>query len=209
MIVLVSGATASLAQYDVGVLVVPRQWNKATTLPLVAFRWAMDNGAFAGFEEGAFVRMLERFWGFRDGCLFVTAPDVVADAAATLARWPFWSALVHGLGYRVAFVIQDGIDSDDVPWDTFEALFVGGSTEFKESELAATLCGYAKAKGLWVHWGRVNTKRRLKLAIEAGADSIDGSGFSRWPDTNLRLVRNWEEELVAAQRQGDLFPCSE
>lgn len=194
---LLSGATKYLRSATVGHLIVPRSWSAPEALGLEAERWAMDNGAFSGFEEGAYLRMLERFAGM-PGCLFVTAPDVVGDAAATLARWPFWSRLLRGLGHRPAFVIQDGITPARVPWDELGALFVGGSTAFKESAEAASLCGYAKARGLWVHWGRVNGRRRYAMAVRAGADSFDGTGFSRYPDANVPLVEEWRA-MTAAQ----------
>lgn len=193
MLVLVSGATRFPRTETVGHLIVPRQW--ATTLELHPGQWAMDNGAFSGFDEGAYLRMLER-WHGHPGCLFVTAPDVVADAAATLARWPFWSRLLRGLGFAPAFVAQDGLTPDRVPWD-MGALFIGGSTTYKESAEARSLCAMAKARGIWVHWGRVNGKRRYELAMKAGCDSIDGSGFSMFPDTNIPLAAEWEEEITA------------
>ncbi len=212
MLLLVSGATRYPRDARVGHLVVPRQWNAA--LDLHPGRWAMDNGAFSGFDEGAFVRMLERFSGLDGrvrgngcdgstpaGCLFVTAPDVVADAASTLARWPFWSRLIRGLGFAPAFVAQDGLTPGRVPWDDLGALFIGGSTRYKESAEARTLCGLAKARGLWVHWGRVNGKRRYELALKAGADSIDGTGFSMFPDTNIPKADEWHEEI---QQQPEL-----
>lgn len=206
MLLLVSGATSYPRDADVGHLIVPRQWN--TTLDLQPGRWAMDNGAFSGFDEGAFVRMLERFSGLdgrvrgngcdgsTSGCLFVTAPDVVADAAATLARWPFWSRLIRGLGLPPAFVAQDGLTSDRVPWSELGALFIGGSTAYKESQEARHLCGLAQAKGVWVHWGRVNGKRRYELALKAGAQSIDGSGFSMYPHTNIPKAAEWKAEIA-------------
>lgn len=174
----------------VGYLIVPKIWSASDSLKLIPGRWAMDNGAFSGFDEGAYVRMLERFSG-RPGCLFITAPDFVGDAASTLARWPFWSRLIRGLGHRPAFVAQDGLSHDRVPWEELGALFIGGTTQFKEGSVSRTLCGIAKAKGVWVHWGRVNGKRRYELALKAGADSIDGSGFSKWPDTNIPKVEEW------------------
>jgi len=196
VLLLVSGATRYPRGATVGDLVVPRSWNTVDRLTLAPGRWAMDNGAFSGFDEGAFVRMLERFAEVA-GCLFVTAPDVVADAAATAQRWPFWSRLIRGLGFPPAFVAQDGIDPESVPWDEMGALFVGGSTAFKEGPIAASLCGYARARGVWVHWGRVNTQRRLQLAMTAGVDSIDGSGFSMFPDTRIPLVDAWHATITA------------
>ena len=194
MLLLVSGATSYPRSATVGHLIVPRQWN--VHLDLHPHRWAMDNGAFTGFDEGAFVRMLEKF-AARPGCLFATCPDVVADAAATLARWPFWSRLVRGLGLPPAFVAQDGLDPGRVPWEEIGALFIGGSTAYKESRDVAALMAYAKARGLWTHWGRVNGRRRYGLAATVGCDSIDGSGFSRFPETVIPQAAQWQAELDA------------
>jgi len=195
LILLVSGATGYPRSATVGHLIVPRQWNDPATLDLSPGRWAMDNGAFSGFDEGAYVRMLERHDAF-PGCLFVSAPDVLGDAAATLMRWPFWSKMIRGCGHAPAFVLQDGITAERVPWDEVGAVFVGGSTAFKESDDVRTLMAYAKARGIWTHWGRVNGKRRYGLALKCGVDSIDGSGFSMYPDTNIPLAEQWRFELT-------------
>lgn len=162
----------------------------------------MDNGAFSGFDEGAFVRMLERFAGV-PGCLFVTAPDVVGDAAATLERWPFWSRLLRGLNLTPAFVAQDGLTADRVPVN-IGALFIGGTTDYKESRETRALCGYAKAKGLWVHWGRVNSKRRYELAAKAGADSVDGTSINIAPDINGPKYDQWADEIKAQPELPDV-----
>ncbi len=201
MLTLVSGATKYPRDAQIGHLIVPRSWALPTTLDLQPGCWAMDNGAFSGFDEGAFLRMLEKFAGI-PGCLFVTCPDVVADAASTLSRWSFWSRLVTGIGHAPAFVAQDGLTADRVPWDELGTLFIGGSTAYKESGEARGLCGFAKARGKWVHWGRVNGKRRYELALKAGADSIDGTGFSMFPDTNIPLIEQWETEI---QQQPELM----
>lgn len=201
MLLLVSGASTFPRGGTVGHLIVPKAWAPPETLGLVPRLWAMDNGAFAGFDPAAYVRMLERFHGV-EGCLFVTAPDVVADAAATLDRWPFWSQLLRGLGYRPAFVAQDGLTPERVPWGDMGALFIGGSTQYKESPQARELCAYAKAIGVWVHWGRVNGKRRYELALKAGADSIDGTGFSMYPDTNIPLAADWRAAIQAQPELG-------
>jgi len=201
MLVLVSGATRSIARHDVGHFIVPGQWNNPESLGLRPHRYAFDNGGFNGFKPGPFLRMLERFDG-QPAPLFVAAPDVLEDAAATLDLWPFWSRLLRGLGLPVAFIAQDGLDPGRVPWDDMAALFIGGSTAYKESEAVRTLCGFAKAKGLWVHWGRVNSKRRYELAMKAGADSCDGTGFSWAPDINLALAASWEQQIAQQPELG-------
>ena len=204
---LVSGATKTLHEFpSAGVLVVPKAWNDPRALALRPGMWAADNGAFSGFDEGAFVRMLERHIGVHEdqvrssgqGCLFVTAPDVVADAASTLARWPFWSRLIRGLGFPVAFVLQDGLHESRIPWDEMDAVFVGGSTAYKESREVRSVCGYAKARGLWVHWGRVNSRRRYELALMSGADSFDGSSMSIAPRVNLtKALETWPGAIAS------------
>lgn len=192
MIALVSGATGYLRGGTVGTLIVPRSWNRAVeTLPGL---WAMDNGAFCGFDAGAFMRMLEAF-ADRSGCLFVAAPDYVGDAAATLEAWRFWSKVIRGLGLPPAFVAQDGLTPDRVPWRECEAVFIGGTTAWKESAAARSLCAYAKAQGKWIHWGRVNGKRRYELAVKAGADSLDGTSRSIAPNVNIPLDARWMSEI--------------
>lgn len=194
MLLLVSGATGYPRSETVGHLIVPRQWNDPDTLDLQPRRWAMDNGCFGGLDEGGFVRMLYAYRERAD-CLFVAVPDKVADAAATRQLWPFWSRVVRAIGFPPAFVAQNGLTPERVPWDECETLFIGGDDAFKDGPDARTLCDIAKAKGKWVHWGRVNGKRRYELAKMAGADSIDGSGFSMYPDTNISLVAQWEQDL--------------
>ena len=195
MLLLVSGATRFPRSGNVGHLIVPRQWNDPDSLDL-SCPYAMDNGCFTGLDEGGFMRMLYAYRRKR-GCLFVTVPDKVGDAAATLQLWPFWSRVVRSLGHSPAFVAQNGLTEDRIPWDEFGTLFIGGDDVFKDSRDVQSLCGWAKAKGKWVHWGRVNGKRRYELAQKAGADSIDGTGFSMFPDTNIPLVDEWREQIAA------------
>ena len=199
MLLLVSGATRYPRSAAVGHLVVPRARNTPARLQLHASPWAMDNGCFNGLHEGPFMRMLHDFRR-EPGCLFCAVPDVVGDAAQTLERWQFWAPVVRAAGYPLAFVAQNGVTHAQVPWDELACLFIGGDDAFKESLQAMSLCAYAKARGLHVHWGRVNSRRRLRLALEAGADSIDGSGFSLYPNTNIPLVAQWRAEIAAAPR---------
>jgi hypothetical protein len=204
MIVLVSGATTTMAQLAdprFGVLVVPEARNRPTSLRLTPGTWAMDNGAYHGFKPAPFVRMLEVFYPWRAGCRFVAAPDVVGDAATTLQQWPFWSGLIRGCGYPPALVAQDGLTVQQVLWDEMTTLFIGGTTTWKESADAATLAAYAHARGIQVHWGRVSTLRRLKHVRRVGADSLDTSGLSRWPDEMVRRFSGW---LTRLEQQPEL-----
>lgn len=200
MILFVSGATHTSRRHRrVGELIVPTAGNHPETLRLEPGRWAMDNGAFSGFDASAFITMLETFHG-RQGCRFVVAPDVVADPHQTLHRWPFWSRLIRGVGFVPALAAQDGLTIPQVPWSDIGALFIGGTTEWKTGPSAAALIAFAKARGLWVHMGRVNTERRIWHAARLGCDSFDGSGFSRWPDIRIPKGLQWTDDALMQTR---------
>jgi hypothetical protein len=199
MILFVSGATRAARRHKVGELIVPGAGSAPDSLRLEPGRWAMDNGAYSGFEPDAFVRMLERFYG-RKGCRFVTAPDAVADAYQTLKQWPFWSNLIRGVGFVPALVGQDGMTVEDLPWTEMGALFIGGSTEWKLGPQAETLIAYAKSRGLWVHMGRVNSQKRIWDAARKGVDSWDGSSYSQWSDRWIPKGKDTAEAAMAQRR---------
>ena len=51
-------------------------------------RWAADNCSFSkAFDPLKFVTWLDRMTPYRDTCLFVAVPDVVADSLATRRLW--------------------------------------------------------------------------------------------------------------------------
>jgi hypothetical protein len=151
------------------------------------------------------------FW---PNCLFVVCPDVVADARATLSLFNEWALEVRATGQPLAFVGQDGAEDLDLPWGYFEAWFIGGSTRWKLSQASFDLAREAKARGKHVHMGRVNSMRRLRLALRFGSDSCDGSSYSRFhhrsiterPDMSLeRHLRFLASAERDEQRQGVLF----
>jgi len=87
------------------------------------------------------------------------------------------------------------------PWPELGALFIGGTTAFKLSAQARELVAYAKARGIWTHMGRVNTRGRHREALRWGIDSIDGTGYSKWPDIQCRKGQRW---LTEWQQQPEL-----
>lgn len=154
--------------------------------------WAADNGCFAqpkkfrldGYLDWLAKRTPER-------CLFATAPDVVGDAGATWERSRDVLPMLRALGFPAALVAQDGLTVEACPWGTFDALFMGGSNRFKLSETAYALMVEAKARGHWVHAGRVNSWLRFRAMAAAGADSVDGTFLAFGPDKNLPRLRRW------------------
>ena len=51
---------------------------------------------------------------------------------------------------------------------------------------------------MWVHMGRVNSARRLKIADEFGCDSADGNFLGCGPDKNLPRMMRWFDQLRGA-----------
>jgi hypothetical protein len=149
-------------------------------------RWAMDNGAFSGFDPKRFRRRLKGQEPYRDACLFVVAPDVVGSARRTLEVLPHW--LDDLQGWPVALAAQDGLEDLPIPWDAIDALFVGGSTEWKLSRHAEACIRAAQALGKWVHVGRVNTATRVDKFEQLGVDSYDGSGISRFSHMRRKVA---------------------
>lgn len=154
--------------------------------------WAADNGCFGcKWDEQTWLRWLD---SKPRTALFATVPDVVASHIETVKRWNRYGNLVRGMGFKAGFVLQDG--ARELPWDEMDALFVGGSTEYKLSEEAHNFVQEAKQRGKWVHMGRVNSKRRIAIAREWGCDSVDGTFLAFGPDINTpKLIKMMEPDL--------------
>jgi hypothetical protein len=199
-LLLVTTAHPSLLEHDhpnLGRLVQPRHYSSIERTAASGIPWAADNDCFQGLDARRYFAMLDRLRSL-DRCLFVTVPDVVADARATAHRFESWSAGLHRRGLPAALVAQDGLEDLGrwlaFSWHRIDALFIGGSTEWKLGPEARALALEAKALGKWVHWGRVNTKRRFDYIVETrAADSFDGSQFARWRKTYLDTGLAWTE----------------
>ena len=149
--------------------------------------FAIDNGAFAGFNADAFLSLLNREGDSRDLCRFVAVPDVVASARRTLEVFEHWRYRLAG--WPLALVAQDGQEDLEIPWRGIAAVFIGGSTQWKLSKAAADVVKAAKAVGKWVHAGRVNTPARFEYFESLGTDSIDGTGLSRYSWMRERIYQ--------------------
>lgn len=167
-----------------GRLLSPRQFARAADTAQAGMPWAADNDCFQGLNERAYRSMLDAIYGL-PGCRFVVAPDVVGDWESTRDLFDEWRNDLYACWLPIAYVLQDGQPVDWVPWQSIDAVFVGGSTEFKCSDQAHDLIRIARIRGLWTHMGRVNTARRMTLAKSWGIDSIDGTSVSMFTDTHL------------------------
>lgn len=173
-----------------GQMVTPAEGRK----PLPGVPFGADNGCYGkGYPgDGKWFAWLDSLP--REGCLFAVAPDVVADAEATLARSMPWLSKIRELGFPAAFVLQDGQEHLPVPWDLLDVVFIGGSDTFKLGPHAIRLTREAAERGKRVHMGRVNSRRRWRYAEVIGCDSSDGTFIARWPDKNLIRQSMWQED---------------
>lgn len=177
-----------------GRLLSPRHFARARDTAAAGIPWAADNDCFQRLDAKAYRRMLHAVAGL-PGCLFVVAPDVVADWKATRECWDEWHAESAEVAYQpLAYVIQDGQPAARIPWERMGALFVGGTTAYKLSADAERLGREARERGLWVHMGRVNSRRRFDYARATGCDSVDGSSYSRFRDTWLPAALTWHRD---------------
>lgn len=185
---------------NLGLITTPKQGNKHVS----GVPWVADNGCYSkGYPGDAkWFAWLESLTEHAPRCLFAVAPDVVADAVATLKRSAPWLPRIRALGYPAALVAQDGLETLAVSWDEFDVLFIGGSTEWKLGSHAAHLIAEAKAHGKRVHMGRVNSLERLRGAHLRGCDTADGTYIAFGPDVNLPDVLRW---LRTVNTQDTLF----
>lgn len=201
--------TRTAGRSDLGLLVSP---DNSVHRQLDAYeRWGADNGQYTASKKGEpfdpdrWLSWLEELP--RRDAAFVALPDVlewkplgpegelvpVGNLAATLELSARWVDAVVELGFTPALVAQDGLVTlAQVPFaDKVGALFVGGSDGYKLGPDAAAVIAEAKARGWWVHVGRVNSGGRLAYVSELGADSADGTYIGQGPTVNGPKVLGW------------------
>lgn len=209
MRILVSGATTTISRLEhtelgnfLGVLHTTQNGNRFGTSGLP---WACDNSAYSNPDDRKFWNRTIDTWGFDTyhPPLWVAVPDVVGCHSSTLDLFHGWVATwEYELGFipfPLAFVLQNGATTDSIPWDQIEAVFVGGDDSFKLSD-CHHLIDEAKQRGKLVHIGRVNTLGRIDYAFDIGADTIDGSGFSMFPEVKLAPALRRVKRLITSPR---------
>ena len=160
----------------------------------MGFPWVIDNGIYTGvFKKEKWIKSLDLLLPFRDTCLEVALPDELYDCRATVEKYFVYLPHVRERGYPAALVTQDGMRPEDVPWDHVDGLFIGGTNEHKLGPEGAALIEAGKEKGVWVHVGRVNSRKRLLHTWQA--DSWDGTAISIEPDTKSRILGNAVREV--------------
>ena len=170
-------------------------------------RYALDNGAWSDFrtgrdfDDGGFKTLVDRLGGAAD---FIIAPDIVADGLHSLRLNLVWLTPLLVRTRLVLVAVQDGMgpqDLVDVVVPGHVGIFLGGSTEWKLQTMRSW-GEFAAERNVYFHIGRANTARRFRLAHQAGADSVDGSGASRY-STELPMLdfAGRQPDLWAPERQ--------
>lgn len=177
---------ASAYQQHGGLLIAPTSWRSREVVAQAPV-WAMDNSAFTSFDADKFRRQLDAMQGLLN-CLFAVVPDVIQDHNRTLERYHTWHAEIRDRGYPRAFVLQNGVTLDTVPFDDCEAVFIGGSTHFKYTALIREIAAVAIQRGKWVHNGRVNSGRRIRYSLSIGCNSFDGTTYAICPGDIIRHI---------------------
>lgn len=182
---------------ELGLMYQPGMGNDAR--PFQFWKFACDNGRFAKPDEwnaGDWLEWLASLRRYRDNCLFAVAPDVVGDALATLNLSRPYLETIRQLGYRAAFVAQDGFHDAFPDPDTFDVLFVGGRDDWKFSEDGGYAAArWARAMGKPTHMGRVNSERRTLTMLVSLFDSVDGTFLKHGPDVNWPRLNRWLDRV--------------
>lgn len=220
---------AALRHPGLGLLITPWTAHYADrTVPYSHI--AVDNGVYTEFtSKGQKPFSREKFLGLLDRLrknpeaaqkvLFAVAPDKVGDWRATVERSAPYYEEIHARGFPAAFSAQDGIEQnmDQIPWDDFEVLFIGGSTAWKlgydttgltdkqrDNPTPKSMRGVplntgfiellkeAKRRGKRIHVGRVSSTTRFDLsAYGLGSDTMDGTFILFGSRENTPKVLEW------------------
>jgi len=154
--------------------------------------YALDNGAWlyhvAGLapDFGRFAAALETKGAGAD---FVIVPDIVAGGLASLRMSETWLERVLERTPLALVPVQDGMVPGDVAGIVGPrvGIFVGGSRHWKWCSVTEWST-FAHDRGVYIHVGRVNSRRKSALCADLGIHSADGSSVSRFSKTADRFV---------------------
>lgn len=175
--------------------------------PPRGLRFAIDNGAWSckqsnePFDTEGFAELVDSHGGAAD---FVVVPDIVEGGLESLRFSVEWLPRLANVPRRL-LAVQDGMGPHHVAPLLLKhklGLFLGGSTHWK----LQTLHDWgvvAAALGVYYHVGRVNSRRRIRLCAEAGADSFDGTSATRF-SVNAKKLKTWSNQpnLYSPKRGG-------
>ncbi len=122
----------------------------------------VDNDRFNdnSYSDQNFMRLLIYLSSFKDKdrIKFVAAPDIPFNAEGTFKDFYKWHTVIKEIfKLPIALVTQDGMKVKSIDFDRLDAVFIGGTTEYKMSQDSVDIIKKARSLNKWVHVGRVNT----------------------------------------------------
>jgi len=164
------------------------------------FPYALDNGAFAAWEQktntineatlAATRAEWQRLVMWSQSCgtrpLWAIVPDVPGDAARTFADWERYAADLTRCPRALA--VQDGMTPASVRALAIQpdVIAVGGSTEWKWATVAEWAREFPR-----VHLLRCNVPSKLYELEEMGVESCDGTGWARGNRRQTAGLEGW------------------
>lgn len=148
---------------------------------------AIDNGAWGAYQRkkpwtsDKFCQLVEKY-GHKAN--WVVAPDIVCGGLDSLIQSLKWVSWLLDRCQLVLIAVQNGMTDADLRPHVGSriGLFVGGDSKWKEESLP--MWGrLARESGCYLHVGRVNSARRIRLCAMSGVDSVDGTSGTRFAVT--------------------------
>lgn len=157
-------------------------------------RVAADNGAWADFQSGRpfdedeYERYLDWLSALPIAPDWLVLPDIVAGGLPSLALSIRYLNRCAEISPLLLIAVQDGMEAEHLEplVSAHVGIFLGGSTEWK-LKMMRYWGEFCAERGLHYHVARVNTVKRMFLALAAGANSVDGSSATRYAVTLPKL----------------------
>lgn len=168
------------------------------------FPYALDNGAWTAFQKGeafdvpAFETAVAKMG---DRARWIVLPDIVGGGLPSLEFSMRWAGQLPSLEL---LAVQDGMEPNHVEGllGPNRGIFLGGSTEFKLSTMRQW-GRVANENGAYFHVGRVNTRKRIRMCKDAGADSFDGTSATRFA-VNIPMLTAEVNQMHLFQNIGEV-----
>lgn len=163
--------------------------------------FSIDCGAWGCFQKGEpfdwvnFTKLVKELGTAAD---FVIAPDIVRGGYPSLVLSMLWANNQTVTDSLVLVAVQDGMAPSLVGpmLGPKMGVAIGGTDSWKER----TAADWRKVSN-YCHMLRVNSYRRLRIAYDAGMDSVDGTSATIY-SKNARKIASWNESI---HQQGGLF----
>ncbi len=155
-----------------------------------------DSGAWSDFQAGrsfdedAYDRFLDWLAAQPITADWLVLPDIVAGGLTLLELSCRFLNRCLSVAPQVLIAVQDGMTISDLETliGPTIGIFLGGSTEWKLATMRYW-GDFCYNRGVYYHVARVNSARRMLIAIQSRAHSVDGSSGTRYAVTIPPLTR--------------------